>query len=218
MKEIKNEKVEKFIEDVKENKLTTEQITEIFNGYQFYTSKDEFAHIILELFLETSTENMKAMLNSRKGKLYNDFYDEYGDGFINLFIIKAARETEKRESFKKLFELIEDEEIELKWHLINGNHENTMHIVCLIANYLIKDEIMRFLKLFKKHNFNPLNIDDLHRNAITLFTMDNKHSEEDTKEIVNFMENMVNDFTIEVDNIVVEEETEEVEVTVTTEN
>ena len=212
MKEIKNEKIEKFIEDVKDNKLTTEQITEIFNGYQFYTSKDEFAHIILELFLETSSENMKAMLNSRKGKLYNDFYDEYGDGFLNLFIIKAVRTTDKRESLKKLFELIEDEEVELKWNLINGNHENTLHIVCLISNYLIKDEIMRFLKLFKKHNFNPLNIDDLHRNAITLFSMDNKHSEEDTKEIISFMEDMVNDFTIEVDNYI-EEETE-VEVTV----
>lgn len=215
MKEIKNEKIEKFIEDVKENKLSITEIKELFEGYQFYMSKDEFGYIVVELFLNTTNDVIKTILTSRKGKLYIDFHDEYGDGFINLFIIKAIRDTEKRKCIKQLIELLEDKEIEFKWDMINGNHENTMHLVCLVANYLTKSEIMHFMKIFKEHNFNPLNIDDMHRNAFNLLLMDNNHTKKDTDEIVSFMEEMVTEFTIEVDNYI--EEESKVEVTVETE-
>lgn len=215
MKEVKNEKLEKLIEDIKNSNISNEEIQKLFEGYQLYMSKDEFANLVIDLFLETTNENMKTILMSRKGKLYNDYQDEYGDGFINLMIVKAVRETDKRNAMKKLFELLSDDEIEFCWHKINGNHENSLHVVCLISNYLTKDEIITFLEIFKKHNFNPLNIDDMHRNAFNLFLMDNKHPKKHIDEIVKIMEEMVTEFTIEVDNYI--EEENEVEVTVTTE-
>ena len=109
--------------------------------------------------------------------------------------------------------LIEDEELELKWDIINANYENALHVVCLIANFLTKDEILRFLNLFDKHDFNPFNKDDMNRNAISLFTLDNKHPEEESIEIVKKLEEMSKKFIIEVDNYV----EDEVEVTVNAE-
>ena len=69
MKEVKNEKLEKLIEDIKNDNISNEEIQKLFEGYQLYMSKDEFANLVIDLFLETTNENMKKILMSRKGKL-----------------------------------------------------------------------------------------------------------------------------------------------------
>ena len=69
MKEVKNEKLEKLIEDIKNDNISNEEIQKLFEGYQLYMSKDEFANLVIDLFLETTNENMKTILMSRKGKL-----------------------------------------------------------------------------------------------------------------------------------------------------
>lgn len=209
-----NEKIQKLIDDIiAEDKITNEELKNMFEGYQCYMSKDEFGILVDNLFLETTNDRMKIILNSRKGKMYSDYRDEYGDSILNLFIVKAVRSQDKRKAINMLFELIEDEELELKWDIINANYENALHIVCLIANFLTKDEILRFLNLFDKHDFNPFNKDDMNRNAISLFTLDNKHPEEESVEIVKKLEEMSKKFIIEVDNYV----EDEVEVTVNAE-
>ena len=209
-----NEKIQKLIDDIiAEDKITNEELKNMFEGYQCYMSKDEFGNLVDNLFLETTNDRMKIILNSRKGKMYSDYRDEYGDSILNLFIVKAVRSQDKRKAINILFELIEDEELELKWDIINANYENALHVVCLIANFLTKDEILRFLNLFDKHDFNPFNKDDMNRNAISLFTLDNKHPKEESIEIVKKLEEMSKKFIIEVDNYV----EDEVEVTVNVE-
>lgn len=209
-----NEKIQKLIDDIiAEDKITNEELKNMFEGYQCYMSKDEFGILVDNLFLETTNDRMKIILNSRKGKMYSDYRDEYGDSILNLFIVKAVRSQDKRKAINILFELIEDEELELKWDIINANYENALHVVCLIANFLTKDEILRFLNLFDKHDFNPFNKDDMNRNAISLFTLDNKHPKEESIEIVKKLEEMSKKFIIEVDNYV----EDEVEVTVNAE-
>lgn len=209
-----NEKIQKLIDDIiAEDKITNEELKDMFEGYQCYMSKDEFGILVDNLFLETTNDRMKIILNSRKGKMYSDYRDEYGDSILNLFIVKAVRSQDKRNAISVLFDLIEDEELELKWDIINANYENALHVVCLIANFLTKDEILRFLNLFDKHDFNPFNKDDMNRNAISLFTLDNKHLEEESIEIVKKLEEMSKKFIIEVDNYV----EDEVEVTVNAE-
>lgn len=209
-----NEKIQKLIDDIiAEDKITNEELKNMFEGYQCYMSKDEFGILVDNLFLETTNDRMKIILNSRKGKMYSDYRDEYGDSILNLFIVKAVRSQDKRNAINILFDLIEDEELELKWDIINANYENALHVVCLIANFLTKDEILRFLNLFDKHDFNPFNKDDMNRNAISLFTLDNKHPEEESIEIVKKLEEMSKKFIIEVDNYV----EDEVEVTVNAE-
>ena len=209
-----NEKIQKLIDDIiAEDKITNEELKNMFEGYQCYMSKDEFGILVDNLFLETTNDRMKIILNSRKGKMYSDYRDEYGDSILNLFIVKAVRSQDKRNAINILFDLIEDEELELKWDIINANYENALHVVCLIANFLTKDEILRFLNLFDKHDFNPFNKDDMNRNAISLFTLDNKHPKEESIEIVKKLEEMSKKFIIEVDNYV----EDEVEVTVNAE-
>lgn len=209
-----NEKIQKLIDDIiAEDKITNEELKNMFEGYQCYMSKDEFGILVDNLFLETTNDRMKIILNSRKGKMYSDYRDEYGDSILNLFIVKAVRSQDKRNAISILFDLIEDEELELKWDIINANYENALHVVCLIANFLTKDEILRFLNLFDKHDFNPFNKDDMNRNAISLFTLDNKHPKEESIEIVKKLEEMSKKFIIEVDNYV----EDEVEVTVNVE-
>lgn len=209
-----NEKIQKLIDDIiADDKITNEELKDMFEGYQCYMSKDEFGILVDNLFLETTNDRMKIILNSRKGKMYSDYRDEYGDSILNLFIVKAVRSQDKRNAISILFDLIEDEELELKWDIINANYENALHVVCLIANFLTKDEILRFLNLFDKHDFNPFNKDDMNRNAISLFTLDNKHPEEESIEIVKKLEEMSKKFIIEVDNYV----EDEVEVTVNVE-
>ena len=209
-----NEKIQKLIDDIiAEDKITNEELKDMFEGYQCYMSKDEFGILVDNLFLETTNDRMKIILNSRKGKMYSDYRDEYGDSILNLFIVKAVRSQDKRNAISVLFDLIEDEELELKWDIINANYENALHVVCLIANFLTKDEILRFLNLFDKHDFNPFNKDDMNRNAISLFTLYNKHLEEESIEIVKKLEEMSKKFIIEVDNYV----EDEVEVTVNAE-
>ena len=209
-----NEKIQKLIDDIiAEDKITNEELKDMFEGYQCYMSKDEFGILVDNLFLETTNDRMKIILNSRKGKMYSDYRDEYGDSILNLFIVKAVRSQDKRNAINILFDLIEDEELELKWDIINANYENALHVVCLIANFLTKDEILRFLNLFDKHDFNPFNKDDMNRNAISLFTLDNKHPKEESIEIVKKLEEMSKKFIIEVDNYV----EDEVEVTVNAE-
>lgn len=209
-----NEKIQKLIDDIiAEDKITNEELKDMFEGYQCYMSKDEFGILVDNLFLETTNDRMKIILNSRKGKMYSDYRDEYGDSILNLFIVKAVRSQDKRNAISVLFDLIEDEELELKWDIINANYENALHVVCLIANFLTKDEILRFLNLFDKHDFNPFNKDDMNRNAISLFTLDNKHPKEESIEIVKKLEEMSKKFIIEVDNYV----EDEVEVTVNAE-
>ena len=209
-----NEKIQKLIDDIiAKDKITNEELKDMFEGYQCYMSKDEFGILVDNLFLETTNDRMKIILNSRKGKMYSDYRDEYGDSILNLFIVKAVRSQDKRKAINILFELIEDEELELKWDIINANYENALHVVCLIANFLTKDEILRFLNLFDKHDFNPFNKDDMNRNAISLFTLDNKHPKEESIEIVKKLEEMSKKFIIEVDNYV----EDEVEVTVNAE-
>lgn len=209
-----NEKIQKLIDDIiAEDKITNEELKNMFEGYQCYMSKDEFGILVDNLFLETTNDRMKIILNSRKGKMYSDYRDEYGDSILNLFIVKAVRSQDKRNAISILFDLIEDEELELKWDIINTNYENALHVVCLIANFLTKDEILRFLNLFDKHDFNPFNKDDMNRNAISLFTLDNKHPKEESIEIVKKLEEMSKKFIIEVDNYV----EDEVEVTVNVE-
>lgn len=209
-----NEKIQKLIDDIiAEDKITNGELKDMFEGYQCYMSKDEFGILVDNLFLETTNDRMKIILNSRKGKMYSDYRDEYGDSILNLFIVKAVRSQDKRNAISILFDLIEDEELELKWDIINANYENALHVVCLIANFLTKDEILRFLNLFDKHDFNPFNKDDMNRNAISLFTLDNKHQEEESIEIIKKLEEMSKKFIIEVDNYV----EDEVEVTVNAE-
>jgi hypothetical protein len=53
MKEVKNEKLEKLIEDIKNDNISNEEIQKLFEGYQLYMSKDEFANLVIDLFLET---------------------------------------------------------------------------------------------------------------------------------------------------------------------
>lgn len=188
--------------DIVNKVLVGKDLIDFFNGYQCYISKSDFGELVVELFLNIENETLKEIINSRKGKLYDDYTDEYGDSFINLFIIKAVKHADKRKALNTLLELLEDDEVNLKWDIINNNHENTLHVVCLIANYLTKEELIRFMKIFKSHNFNPLNIDDLNRNAITIFKLDNKHSEEDSIEILKIMDEMVENFIVEVDNYI----------------
>lgn len=199
------EKLKELFNDIITDKLSNEELKDLFEGYNCYMTKDEFGKLAEDLFLKTTNERMKIIINSRKGDLYKDYVDEYGDSLLNLFIIKAVREEDKRKTMNTLFELLEDEELNLKWDAVNGNHENTLHIICLIANYLTKDEIMRFLNIFDKRGYNPFNKDDMNRNAFTLFKIDNKHSKEDSLEILNKMEEMSRKFIIEVDNYVEEE-------------
>lgn len=208
-----NEKLKELYNDIKSGKLSNDEIKDLFDGHQCYIPKEDFGELMTSLFGEVSVETMKIMLKSRKGKLYSDYYDKYGDSYINLFMVKCVSAMKSNEKFidkiNDLIELMNDNEIEFKWDLINGNHENNLHVMCLLANYFKKETIIQLLTIFKNKGFNPLNVDDMHRNAFDLILLNNKHNDKDTAEIIKFMEEMSEPFTIEVDNYI-EEETETV--------
>jgi hypothetical protein len=209
-----NDKLKALYEDIVNGTLSLEVIKEMFNGYQCYMSKNEFGALVTDLIGEVDFTIIKEILKSRKGKLYDDYKDEYGEPIVNILILTVAFLKENFDKYKEgLFELLEDEEVELKWGQVNNNIESTLHIVCFLSNVFNKDDLIRFINILKKHNYNPLNRDDMHRNSIEVFKYRNTYSSEDEKEVVDILEEMANNFVIEVNNYV----DEEVEVTVNSE-
>ena len=212
--ETTNEKLKKLYNDIVDGTLSLEVIKEMFNGYQCYMSKNDFGALVSDLVGEVDFKIIKEIINSRKGKLYDDYKDEYGEPFLHIFILTVAFLKANFEEYKEgLFKFLEDEEVELKWGEVNNNIENGLHIVCFLSNVYDKNDLIRFINIFKKHNYNPLNRDDMHRNAIEVFKLRNTYSSEDEQEVINMLEEMTNDFVIEVNNYV----DEEVEVTVNSE-
>lgn len=209
-----NEKIKKLYDDIVGGNITIDEIKELFNSYQCYMPKDDYGKLLSELIGKVDFKIIKEILKSRKGKLFNDFKDEYGEPIVNMLILQTIFD-EKYETIKEgLFDILTDEEDDyLKWDLVNNNFENALHVVCFLSNCLSKEDFLKFLNILKKHNFNPLNRDELGRNAIDNFNLRNKFSKKDKTEIINILEEMSNNFTFEVDNYV----EEEVEVTVNAE-
>ena len=210
-----NEKYQKLYDDIVEKKLTIDEIKELFNGYQFYMPKDDFGTLISDLIGEVDFSIIKEILISRKGKLYDDYKDAYGEPIVNIIILQTTLHKKFEEMKEGLFSLLEDDEVPFKWGSVNNNLENTMHVICFLSNYYTYDDFIRLLNVLKKHNFNRLNRDELHRNAIEVFKLRSPFTKSEATEIVNFLEEMTEKFTIEVDNYI--EEESELEVTVTTE-
>ena len=212
-----NEKYQKLYDDIVENKMTIDEVKELFNSYQFYIPKDDFGTLISDLIGEVDFSIIREILMSRKGKLYDDYKDGYGEPIVHILILQTTLHKKFEEMKEGLFNLLEDDEVPLKWGTVNNNLENTLHIICFLSNYYTKDDFIRLLNILKKHNFNPLNRDDLHRNAIEVFKLRNPFSKSDVAEIVNMLEEMTEQFTIEVNNYVEEETEVEEEVTVSAE-
>lgn len=110
---------------------------------------------------------------------------------------------------KELFTLLDDDDSGIKWKVKNTNFEDFLHIICYLSNIFSKDDIIRLIEIIKKHGLlNPLNRDDVDKTAIDVFKLKNQMPKEDENEILNLLNEIVKETTIEVNNYIESERNE----------
>ena len=195
---------DKYIElfnDIKDGKMTLEEIKEYFNSYQCYIPKADFGKLIIDLIGEVDFEIISEIVKSKKGKFFDDYVDEYGEPMLHIIVLQTTFCNDFEANKEGMFKLLEDKDSGLKWGVRNKNLEDLLHIVCFLSNNYSKDDIIRFINVIKDNTkIFPLNRDDTNRNAIEVFKYRNKLSEEDKNEIIEILENIVEESIIEVDN------------------
>lgn len=195
---------DKYIElfnDIKDGKMTLEEIKEYFNSYQCYIPKADFGKLIIDLIGEVDFEIISEIVKSKKGKFFDDYVDEYGEPMLHIIVLQTTFCNDFEANKEGMFKLLEDKDSGLKWGVRNKNLEDLLHIVCFLSNNYTKDDIIRFINVIKDNTkIFPLNRDDTNRNAIEVFKYRNKLSEEDKNEIIEILENIVEESIIEVDN------------------
>ena len=195
---------DKYIElfnDIKDGKMTLEEIKEYFNSYQCYIPTADFGKLIIDLIGEVDFEIISEIVKSKKGKFFDDYVDEYGEPMLHIIVLQTTFCNDFEANKEGMFKLLEDKDSGLKWGVRNKNLEDLLHIVCFLSNNYSKDDIIRFINVIKDNTkIFPLNRDDTNRNAIEVFKYRNKLSEEDKNEIIEILENIVEESIIEVDN------------------
>lgn len=195
---------DKYVElcnDIKNGKMTLEEIKDYFNGYQCYIPKKDYGQLIIDLIGEVDFEIISEIIKSRKGKYFDDYTDEYGEPMLHIIVLQTTFCSNFETNKEGMFKLLEDKDSGIKWGVRNNNLEDILHIVCFLSNNYTKDDIIRFINIIKDHEkLFPLNRDDTNRNAIEVFKFRNKLPKKEQEEIVNILENFVNDSIIEVNN------------------